>query len=86
MIAGKKCRKERNKIHTIELRQKVHNLDKHDANSMQVTPSHTDHTDHICKSYQVTQITYASHTKSHKSHSYLNNQHKQLLLFTIQLC
>ena len=29
---------------------------------------------------------YASHTKSHKSHSYLNNQHKQLLLFTIQLC
>ena len=40
----------------------------------------------ICKSYQVTQITYASHTKSHRSHSYLNNQHKQLLLFTIQLC
>lgn len=40
MIAGKK---DRNKIHTIELRQKVYNLDKHDANSMQVTPSHTNH-------------------------------------------
>ena len=50
MIAGKKCRKDRNKIHTIELRQKVHNLDKHDADYMQVTPSHTDH---ICKSHQV---------------------------------
>ena len=43
MIAGKKCRKDRNKIHTIELRQKVHNLDKYAANSVQVTPSHTDH-------------------------------------------